>query len=613
MKILLIAPTAHYHHHYPSFMPSFLFPTGLAYLASSLEDAGHKVIGLNPNNIAGYPTAYAMVKDQIIKAISNSEPDLIGVGGLCTDYPFLRDAIQIIRAFNANIPIILGGGIVTNDAEYIFNKLKPDYCVIAEGEDAIVNIANMVNLSSIANIGYWENGMAIFTKQNFSYKDIDSIPFPNYEPFGIRDMMGDYALNSIWVYRYTRPYPKLWTIITARSCPFSCTFCVHHRGPKYRVRSIKDILQEIKVTYEKYHYNILILLDELTAVNKIRMKEFCIALLDAKEKYGWDFDWSFNTHASANLDRETLLLAKKAGCFFFSYGMESASPTVLASMNKKTKPEQLVTAIQLAEETNMSFGGNFIFGDPAETEKTVVETIDFAMRYCKDINIVLNAIRPYPGSKIFENCIDNGLIQDKDDFYEHIDQRPWDMTCNMTKIPNKIWIPLLDSIILFGQLLPWVKSASSYKYEIDSNSESDPMVLQSKKHVYKIWAKCPHCGKDVFFRELLMLNKESIKQPKFSLSEISINAKLLKDAVIKAIRLFTIYYLSFIHPAYRLLRLSVQDNKRNLLYDSFFGTVFFDAGCSYCNKRIKVTIPIPFSIKSFSFAEIKRKFRVSEI
>jgi len=367
MKILLVVPTYQYKHCYPSFMPSVLFPTGIAYLASAIKNAGHEVIGFNPNNVIGYPSAYAMVKDKMSKVIQDVKPDMVGIGGLCTDYAFIKDTVRIIRDISPDTPIVLGGGIVNNDAEFILNQLHPDFCVVGEGEEVIVQIANALkegnhNYSKIPNIGYWENDVAVFTRQDFDYGDINQRAFPDYEPFHVQD---DYVMLTTWWYRYPRPYPKLWVIITARSCPYSCTFCVHRRGPKYRSRSIDDILQEIKVSYDKYRFNILVMLDELFAVNRARMKEFCSALIDAKKTYGWDFDWTFQTHASASLDRETLELAKEAGCFSFSYGIESASSVVLDSMNKKTKPSQISEAASLCDSVGIGFNGNIIFGDGA--------------------------------------------------------------------------------------------------------------------------------------------------------------------------------------------------------------------------------------------------------
>ena len=106
-----------------------------------------------------------MIQDVISKRIEDVEPDLIGLGGLCTDYGFLRDAIGIIR--NYDVPIVLGGQIVTNDAEFIFNDLKPDYAIVGEGEDAVVGLCHLMEygpenlnfepaITAVKNLWYWE-------------------------------------------------------------------------------------------------------------------------------------------------------------------------------------------------------------------------------------------------------------------------------------------------------------------------------------------------------------------------------------------------------------------------------------------------------------------------
>jgi len=158
MKILLIVPTHNYSVGYPSFLSFSDFPSGFGYLAAALKEAGHEVYGCNPNNIVGYANAYLMIQDVISKRIMDVEPDLIGLGGLCTDYGFLKDAIGIVR--RTKTPIVLGGQIVTNDAEWIFNDLKPDYAVVGEGEEAMVELVRVLEdgkrLEGIDNLWYWE-------------------------------------------------------------------------------------------------------------------------------------------------------------------------------------------------------------------------------------------------------------------------------------------------------------------------------------------------------------------------------------------------------------------------------------------------------------------------
>jgi radical SAM superfamily enzyme YgiQ (UPF0313 family) len=612
MKVLLIAPTYQYKHHYPSFVPFTLFPSGLAYLASSLEKAGHEVVGLNPNNITGYDSAYSMVKDILTKKIVDTKPQLIGLSGLCTDYGFIKDAISIIRDIDYTIPIVLGGGIVTNDSNFIFNLLKPNFCVLGEGEEILVNLVSRLERSNysfddIPNLGYWERGISTFTKQDYNYSKLELRPFPNYEIFCSKEYIETYVNMAAWWYRFTRPYPKPWMLITARSCPFSCTFCVHSRGPKYRSRSIDSILEEIKSSYEKYRFNILIIFDELFAVNKSRMLEFCSRLTEYRNLYKWDFDWMFSTHASAELDEKTLSVAKKAGCFGFGYGIESASPRVLESMNKRIQPDQIEEATELASKVGLSFNGNFIFGDTAETKSTVLETVTFMSKYCSSANIMIAALRPYPGSKIFEVCLEKGIIKDKLYFYEHIDENPWNMLYNMTSVPSKEWLPLLDSLVAFDQLCPWVKSTSPYYYEEEVTFNSNPVVINTGKKMYSIKSKCPYCSKDMYHRELLFLEKGSVNT-KVGKKNLVSALVLYREAFLKAIRLSILYYLSFTNPIYSILKKSVRSTKGDLYWESFFSTVFYITGCPSCRKKLKVVIPIPFTIKSFSYSELKRRF-----
>lgn len=588
MRVLLIVPTYKYKYVYPAFVANTDFPVGFAYLASALSSAGHKVFGLNPNNDPDYRSAYEMVYKMISHSLQDIQPELIALGGLCIDYKFLKDAIQIIRKLAQNVPIVCGGGIINNDAEFVFNILRPDFCIIGEGEEILVELVNMIesgrqDYEQIANLGYWNNGIAKFTKQNFKYIDINTRHFPDHEPFGIKGMMDDYPLASRYSYRYTRPNPRPMTIVTARGCPFKCTFCVHRKGSRYRARSIENIFQEIAWLYERYHFNILLILDELFALNKSRMSEFCITLLEARKKWGWDFDWCFQTHASASLDREILKTAKESGCYLFGYGLESASHRVLVSMNKKTKPYQIKEAIEIADSVGIGFGGNFIFGDVAETEETVRETLDFFSRYCLDIHIHMYFIQLYPGSKLFENCIERGIVHNKLDSYEKIDERVW----NMTSMPDRLWLPWIYLLYFLVKSYPWVKSTdASLCVEDNEETANSPMALHLGKSIFKVKATCPHCCKDVYYRELLG-KPEREKTGTFDQLILKIKALFRNRLNIIMLRIgienAVSYLLSIRHPLFKLLKPFITDNGKG---------AFFITGCTHCNKRIKIYIPM---------------------
>lgn len=484
MKILLIVPT-HGYQDYPTVLSASDFPTGLAYIASALKEAGHEVIGLNLNNIRGYGTGLAMITNEIERTIMARNPDMIATGGICTDFHFLRDAINVIRKCTDK-PIVLGGGIVTNDHEYIINLLKPDYAIVGEGEEVIVQLANNhYNVSDIKNIGYWEDGKAVFNTIDYHYGDINLRPLPDYDVFNISEMIDKYSYNTRLLYRYSRLDPRPMVIVTARGCPYSCSFCVHDNNRHYRARSIDSIMSEIKQNYEKYKFNILIIVDELFAVDKKRMKDFCNALLVGKEAYGWDFDWMFQTHANAKLDKEALELAKKAGCYLFSYGLESASPTVLKSMNKHMNISQIIEAIELSKQVGIGFSGNLIMGDPAETPETIQETLEFYFKHCKYSFVFLAFMMPYPGSRVFDYCVSHGMIKDKVAYYEHIGN----MSANMTRMPNEEWIAWSQ---LFSKL------ERSWLYVEDTDVEKHEYLGNGWQNLY---TTCPHCGEKLLYRE----------------------------------------------------------------------------------------------------------------
>ncbi|KKN60866.1 hypothetical protein LCGC14_0527370 [marine sediment metagenome] len=504
MKVLLCVPTFQYKKKNFTYLSMSDFPTGLAYIASALKNAGHEVIGLNLNNATKYPSPFLRIANELQQTLEREQPDLVGLGGLCTDYSFLKDAIDVIRKCSS-VSIVLGGGIVNNDKEFIFNLLKPDFGIWGEGEEAIVKLVDILKTEGhprgIDNLAYWTDDGAVFNETNYDYGNLDDRAFPDYEPFGIQGMLDDYSMSTRVLYKYSRPYPRPMTINTARSCPFNCSFCVHSGGPKYRARSIKNIMAEIKQLYKKYNFNILIIGDELFATNKKRMKDFCNALIKNKEKYGWDFDWMFQTHANAKLDRESLELAKKAGCYFFSYGIESASPIVLKSMNKKANVGQFIEAISLAKEVGIGFGGNLLFGDPAETEETIQETLDFWAKYCQQSLVFLAMVIPYPGCKIFEYSIEKGIIPDKEQYYEMIDE----VNYNMTAMPNPLFGQWMQFIMRLEQT--WMMAESTTAVNVIEEPQSESPMLNNGFRAYQIFAVCPHCGEDLMYRQVA--NKEA--------------------------------------------------------------------------------------------------------
>jgi anaerobic magnesium-protoporphyrin IX monomethyl ester cyclase len=490
MKVALIVPTYEYANPGYIYLAPSDFPTGLAYLAGALKRAGHEVIGVNVNNQPPEKPKRQALHDCLVAMLEDNRPDLIGIGGLCADYAFIKDALAILRSLAPDIPVVMGGGIVTHDAEFVFGTLKPDYCVVGDGEEVLIQLVDHLAtgtpaITAIPNLGYWQDGQTKFTKENLSYPSLDQRAWPDYEPFDIDTMLACSTHGARNHYRYSREHPRIMPFIAARNCPFKCTFCVHQGGAKYNSRPMADIFAELEDLHAKYNFNILIILDELFSINKDRLREFCEGILERKETLGWDFDWMFQTHASAALSVDDMRLARKAGCYYFSYGMESASPRVLESMRKKTHPDQIREAIAFAREAKIGFGGNFIFGDLAENQETIIETMTFLTRYCMDMLCYVTNISPYPGSLLFDHCMQQGLIRNKLDYYETIDQ----VCHNMTTMPDDAWRQFLSRLIWpMAGAYPWLISVEPDEITTEAPDPAFPTLVR------RAVARCPHCG-----------------------------------------------------------------------------------------------------------------------
>lgn len=540
MRILLIIPMQSYpQYSIVNSMSSSYFPVGFAYLASSLKAAGHEVFGVNPNNDFSYPSAYDMIRAKISEKLISSRPALVGIGGICTQFTFIKDAIEIVREISPGTPIVCGGGIIKHDADFTFDALGADYCIVSEGEEAIVQLASSIEsgkieLSEIDNIGYRVGDKAVFTKRSYDFPDLDSLSFPDYEPFDMDALLDNqYAMGQFYMWRFPRVVPRVMPVITARNCPFKCTFCVHHRGSKYRVRSIGNVLEEIRLLHERYQFNILFVYDELFAAKKSRLIEFCDGIQAGRREHGWDFNWIFQTHANVALDRESLEIAKAAGCFFFSYGVESASPRILASMKKQTRPEQIHDAISIAEQVGIVFYGYYIFGDPAETDETIKETLDFIAEHCEHLHFhyfIGGRVWPYPGSAIFEQCIKNKKIEDKNAFYESVSSlspRP----INMTDFPDDYLNEILAKTAKWGafeylaatpveslttiplpyrsQWFPTIKSLVLGRHRYTTLASFAKMFLGNIQFVFLV-STCQYCGARIEYNTFIEKAQKSV-------------------------------------------------------------------------------------------------------
>jgi radical SAM superfamily enzyme YgiQ (UPF0313 family)/DNA-directed RNA polymerase subunit RPC12/RpoP len=377
------------------------FPFGIAYISAVMKNSGLNVFNLNLNHIKGN------IEEIISGEIASNKIDVVMTGGLSFQYNSLKCIVDCIHYGYPQTRIIIGGGIITGDPETAMIALEyADFGVIGEGELTAIELCKALQcnvhgeaLSEIAGIIYVNNGKLMRTKPREEIRDLDSLPFPDYDGFGLTQYleMPPMSINNVIKNR-------AFFAIGSRSCPFQCTFCFHTTGKKYRQRSIENLTKEIEMLVEKYNVSHIMFTDELFA----RKKERVQIIEEVSRKLNITWSASFRVD---DINDELIELLKHGRCISMNLGLESASNKILKSMRKNTTVEQIDEALQLIYRAGIPTAGNFIFGDIEENIETVTETLDYWEKH-REYNISLAYINVYPGTQLYKYALQNGIIKD---------------------------------------------------------------------------------------------------------------------------------------------------------------------------------------------------------
>lgn len=426
----------------------YAFPLGLAYISSTLKELGHQVNVLNLNEY--YADAMTdsgrYLRMLLEREFRKQDYDVVCTGSISPFFDAVKMIINTAKMLSPRIRTIVGGGLISSEPEVALRASGADFGVIGEGEEAIAElVSEMAGSRRFADIKglVWRNedNQIELNPERKSLKNLDSIPFPDYEGFRLEryvacQMPDD---HQSW---YPYDHPKLVPILTSRSCPFQCSFCYHPAGSVYRQRSLDNVFTEIDLLVNNYDVNMLGVYDEVLGTDKKRVEEFCARVKP------YDLKWFAQLRVD-KVDREMLDCMKDSGCCLLSYGLESASDRVLKSMRKHITRVQIENALELTSEAGIQIQGNFIFGDKAETWETFEETIGWWKQNLRH-KINLSRIVPFQGSPLYEYGIHRGLIDRNclDKYLEGGCGRLYEV--NLTGMSDAEWKTVSDLVDIYS-------------------------------------------------------------------------------------------------------------------------------------------------------------------
>ncbi len=486
MKVLIIIPRFKEVREAERVFNHIIVPMGLGYISSALKHNSIDTAFLNLN-FSGDDVDAA-----VEKALSKDEYSYILTGGLSVHYRSVKKSIAAIRKRAPLSKIIIGGGLVSSQPGLMWENLQPDYLVIGEGEQTIVELVNCIEQDRDSNevngIGFPSSkGDLVLTNPRKPIEDIDNIPWPDYDGLELGSILDRMLPSQSNVYDCL-DYPRAYPLLASRSCPYACSFCYHPIGNKYRQRSIPNLLEELNYAHKRYKFNIIDVYDELFSNDKSRVLEFCRALNEFRSNVRTDIRWNCQLRVDS-ADEELIEAMKDAGVHTLSLGLESYSEPVLKSMRKHTYPWQIDRTLRLARRFEVALTGNFIFGDKAETPETARETLDYWKKSHSFLgsSIALGFINPYPGSLLYKYCVSKRLICNEIDFVENHISLPINMSETMSNEE-------------FELLRIQVHKASLF---FEKEAAVLPSIARNNSSGYEIRVVCPYCGMESVYRNYI--------------------------------------------------------------------------------------------------------------
>ena len=383
------------------------FPLGMAYLASVLRNDGHEITIYN-QDMHHYPD------EHITNYLNKNNFDIVAVGSIAGYYTY-KKLISFSKAINAssnrkNFKYILGGHMPSADPDYFLCKTEADIVIRGEGELTFKNLAKYSNNITIVN------GELII--------DLDTLPFPAWDLFPME------------YYRLQR-MPNIennefsMSVLTGRGCSFHCTFCMR-LTPGIRLRSVGNIVEEIKQLKSQYNITYIDFADDLTFASKQRTVELCEAFIKNDLNIKWRCEGRLNY-----IDPEILKLVKKAGCVFINYGIEALDDNVLCLMKKALCVDQIIEGVETTLKEGISPGLNIIFGNVGDNKETLKKAVDFLVKYDDGSQIrTISPVQPYPGCELFETAKQKGLVKDTENFYENKLKNSDGLSINFTELSD---------------------------------------------------------------------------------------------------------------------------------------------------------------------------------
>lgn len=341
-------------------------PLGLLYLSSHLRARGFRV--------GVFDSTFRTIED-FARALDEVCPPIVGIAvNLMTKRNALR---MMAMAKRAGARVVIGGPDPPYHAESYLDA-GADVVVIGEGEQTLEALipalqATTPDFHSINGIVFKDPaGTVVRTAPRELLPDLDRQPNPDREAIDLASYL------AAWRERHGVGTVSL---ITARGCPFTCTWCSRSVfGETHRRRSVTNVANEVEGIVDRYHPERLWYADDVFAIHRTWTIEY------AKELDRRRIRMPFECISRAErIDDDVADALASLGCFRVWIGSESGSQRVLDAMQRRVSVDRVREASATLRRRGIEVGMFIMLGYDGEQLEDLHATVDHLKRTAPDV------------------------------------------------------------------------------------------------------------------------------------------------------------------------------------------------------------------------------------
>jgi len=369
-------------------------PLSLAVLAAMARDRGWQVDLLDGNVEPGLDVARTVDRLQAFGpdlVLLNAALPALGADAAC--------AAAIKRRCPGTLVVGFGGVFTLLGREAMDAMPAVDVALLGEPEQTFVELLELLRKGraprDLAGLT-WRDGAQV--RQGAArplLQDLDQLPY------AARDLLQNQR------YRLPNNGRPFTLINVARGCPYPCVFCIGtvYYGKRLRRHSTDYVLGELEQCQRQYGLRDFLFWEEIFTLDRDFGARLCEGIL----RRGWQISWATTTRADL-LERELLVLMKRAGCTLLGLGVETAHQHILDGSGKRCTVEDIRRGVALCREVGLPTMGHFVFGLPGETPETAAETIRYGVSLGLDYIQCYPAV-PSPGTELGRMAAEAGWLR----------------------------------------------------------------------------------------------------------------------------------------------------------------------------------------------------------